>query len=111
MINPEKKVDPLTLHLFPGEGSFLLYEDDGKSLEYQKGVFAATEIKQSWSEDQLIVSIDQSKGKFTPENSRLILKVEPSQKPQEVKMMGKGEEINFSEAPFSQWNNSFTENR
>lgn len=107
----EKKVDPLTLHLFLGEGSFLLYEDDGKSLEYQKGIFAETEIKQSWTEDQLIISIDQPKGKFSLENSHLVLKVEPSQKPQEVKMMGKGEEIKFLEVPFSQWNNSSIENR
>lgn len=89
----------------------MLYEDDGKSLEYQKGIFAETEIKQSWTEDQLIISIDQPKGKFSLENSHLVLKVEPSQKPQEVKMMGKGEEIKFLEVPFSQWNNSSIENR
>jgi len=52
----------------------LLYEDDGKSLEYQKGIFAETKIKQSWTEDQLIVSIDQPKGKFLLENSHLVLR-------------------------------------
>jgi alpha-glucosidase (family GH31 glycosyl hydrolase) len=39
----EKPLEPLSLHLFPGEkAEFTLYEDDGISLDYTDGKFATT---------------------------------------------------------------------
>lgn len=42
----EKPIDPVTLDIYlAGNSAYKLYEDDGKSLNYQKGEFALTEIK------------------------------------------------------------------
>lgn len=37
-----KPADPLTVHLWPGNGQFALYEDDGLSLDYQAGKYTLT---------------------------------------------------------------------
>jgi alpha-glucosidase len=35
----EKNVDVLRLDTYPGDGTYLHYQDDGESFEYQKGVY------------------------------------------------------------------------
>jgi alpha-glucosidase len=59
---------PLTeLHwrVAPGNGESVLYEDDGKSLAYQKGVYSITTILISQSEAQVDVSLSRT-GQWTP---------------------------------------------
>jgi alpha-glucosidase len=41
----EKPLDALTLRVFPGEGEFALYEDDGHSLAYERGEWCVTRFK------------------------------------------------------------------
>jgi alpha-glucosidase (family GH31 glycosyl hydrolase) len=41
----EKPVTSLTVHLYPGNGELEYYEDDGNSLDYQKGKFATTSFR------------------------------------------------------------------
>ncbi|PKO12631.1 MAG: alpha-glucosidase [Chloroflexi bacterium HGW-Chloroflexi-10] len=61
----EKALDPLTLHLFPGEdGMFTLYEDDGISMEYQQGLFSKTRCHLSSDEKQATLTIDARSGTF-----------------------------------------------
>jgi len=39
----DEKTSPYTIHIYPkGTGSFDLYEDDGESYDYEKGIHAIT---------------------------------------------------------------------
>jgi alpha-glucosidase (family GH31 glycosyl hydrolase) len=40
----EKPIDEIELHIYPGEGSFTLFDDDGITTDYQKGKFIAVPI-------------------------------------------------------------------
>jgi alpha-glucosidase len=72
----EKPVNTITLDIFPhGTSSFELYEDDGKSLDYQQGAYALTEIKSELSALQLQLSIDKPKGKFKPNAHNYMAKI------------------------------------
>jgi alpha-glucosidase (family GH31 glycosyl hydrolase) len=55
--------DELHLHLFAGaDGRFVLYEDDGETTAYLDGVYALTEISQTWRQRELIVNIQAPTG-------------------------------------------------
>jgi alpha-glucosidase (family GH31 glycosyl hydrolase) len=83
----EKAVDPLTLQVFPGEtGSFTLYEDDGRSLDYQHGKFSATEISMQDSENNLSITVGAAKGGYDVGHYRLVLEVLLDEKPSGVSM-------------------------
>jgi hypothetical protein len=41
----EQPHPPLTLHIYPGEGVSWLYEDDGESLDWQRGMFRLTRFE------------------------------------------------------------------
>lgn len=50
----EPSEDPLSLMIYPGaDGSFLLYEDDGKSFDYRKGEWMGIQMTWNDSEKQL----------------------------------------------------------
>lgn len=38
----ERPLDPLTLHIYPGDGSFTFYEDDGITFAYEQGDYCTT---------------------------------------------------------------------
>jgi alpha-glucosidase len=54
----EKEVTQLTLDVYPGNGRFDLYEDDGKSLGYKEGKLAITtmEVRTSANETKLVIA-------------------------------------------------------
>ncbi len=56
----------LTLHLYPGDGEFPLYEDDGETYGYQQGEYAITSLRQSWmaEENELLFSIGKRAGSW-----------------------------------------------
>ncbi len=64
----EKAVDPLIVNVWPlasGESSsYSVYEDSGKSVEYQRGVFARTPIKAAQTDDALRVEIGPVEGSY-----------------------------------------------
>lgn len=61
----EKTVDRLTLDIFPGEkGHFVLYDDDGKSLDYLSGKYAETIIHTETEENNLVIELDPPKGDY-----------------------------------------------
>jgi alpha-glucosidase len=64
----EKPVDPLILNIFPlapGEASsYVLYEDSGNGVEYQKGVFARTPIHATQTADTLRIVVDPVQGNY-----------------------------------------------
>jgi alpha-glucosidase (family GH31 glycosyl hydrolase) len=81
----EKRVDTITLDIFPGNGSFALYEDGGDDLGYQQGNFCTTNI----SVRQNRISIDQPQGKFKPSAHKYLVKFHAAKKPSAVTENGK----------------------
>ncbi len=61
----EKEIETITLDIYPdGNSSFSLYDDDGKSLDYQKGKYALTSIEVNAEDDQVEVTIQPAEGKY-----------------------------------------------
>jgi len=59
----EKPADPLRLFVYTGaNGSFLLYEDDGTTMEYEKGAY--TTIPLIYDEAKKRLTIGERTGKF-----------------------------------------------
>src|SRR5208283_1279912 len=59
----EKKPDPLTLFVYQGsDGAFTLYEDDGLTYNYEKGLF--TRIGLRWNEASKTLTIGKRQGSF-----------------------------------------------
>ncbi|HNW51411.1 MAG TPA: glycoside hydrolase family 31 protein [Prolixibacteraceae bacterium] len=62
----EKPVDPVTFDIYPsGISSFDLYEDDGLSLDYQKGVFAITKVTCKDINERVYIDIFPSEGSYS----------------------------------------------
>lgn len=81
----EKPIDPVTLDIYPAENSaYQLYEDDGKSLNYQKGEFALTEIKCTGNSQSVGVEILPSAGQFKVADRNYTLIVHLDKKPSGV---------------------------
>jgi len=70
----ERPLDPLTLDLYPGNGSFTLYEDDGHSFEYERGQFATTSYTLRQAADRLVFEIGARQGAYVPPARRLLIR-------------------------------------
>jgi alpha-glucosidase len=68
-------LEPLTLDLYPGNGSFTLYEDDGHSFEYEQGQFCTTNYMLRHTGDRLIFEIGAREGAYVPPERQLVIKV------------------------------------
>lgn len=78
----EKPVDAITLDIYPGAATeFELYEDDGKSLDYQQGVFATTKISCQPNNKSFILAMSKPTGKFTPSTHTWLVKLHVSSAP------------------------------
>lgn len=73
----EKPTNPLTLDIYPlGTSSFTLYEDDGTTYDYQKGIFAMTTFVCVEAEDGIIIDIGPRRGKYKVNPSKAyVLKI------------------------------------
>jgi alpha-glucosidase len=71
----ERPLDPLTLDLFPGDGSFTLYEDDGTSFGYAEGLFCTTSYQLHAEADRLSFLIGARTGIYTPPRRKMVLHV------------------------------------
>lgn len=71
----ERPLDPLTLDLYPGNGAFMLYEDDGHSFEYEHGQFCTTSYSLRWTADRLVFEIGAREGAYVPPGRRLLIRV------------------------------------
>lgn len=89
----EKPVSEITFDVFPGEkpSAFNLYEDDGLSLEYQKGNFALTGITTTPGIGAFKLNISKTTGQYAPSNRTYLAKVRwPYEKaPAKVTVNGK----------------------
>lgn len=66
---------PLTLELYPGEGRFVLYEDDGLTLAHEQGVSATTECVLARQADGLRLTIGERQGSYTPPERDIVLRL------------------------------------
>ncbi len=81
----EKPLDPITFDIYPsGISSYKLYEDDGKSLNYQKGEFALTEVISSENTQTVKVDIGISVGNFKVADKNYTLRIHLDKKPVSV---------------------------
>ena len=71
----EHLLDPLTLDLYPGNGAFTLYEDDGHSFEYEQGQFCTTSYTLRRTEDRLIFEIGAREGAYVLPARRLLIRI------------------------------------
>jgi alpha-glucosidase (family GH31 glycosyl hydrolase) len=78
----EKPVTEVTLDIFGGaNGTYTLYEDDGKSLEYKQGNYALTQINSTWSAGKVAVQVLKPAGAFKPAFHTYRVKLHMDKKP------------------------------
>jgi alpha-glucosidase/alpha-D-xyloside xylohydrolase len=89
----EEKVDgPLTVNVYPGaDGSFLLYEDDGKSFRYRKGEWMG--IQMAWNDGRKTLSMRLAAGSRMLGRRKMEARVGSAVKP--VEFEGRGMEVRF----------------
>jgi alpha-glucosidase (family GH31 glycosyl hydrolase) len=82
----EKQPDVITLDIYPGANAHAeLYEDDGKTLDYQKGSFVITAITAQPNR----VEIQKPAGTFTPPAHAYLLKLHLQKAPVAIAESGK----------------------
>ena len=77
----EKPVDPITFAIYPDENglaSTTLYEDDGISPAYQRGVFRRTTVNAKRFGPKYVVSVSASQGSYNPGPRRFNFVIKPS---------------------------------
>ena len=88
----EKKLDTLTLDIYPKDTvNYQLYEDDGKSLEHRKGIFATTAITSVLNKAGHNITINPIKGNYNGmlDKRSYILDIHTSKKPKRISINGK----------------------
>jgi alpha-glucosidase len=71
----QRPLDRLTLDLYPGDGAFTLYEDDGHSFGYEQGDCCTTSYALRVDGARLSLTIGGRTGAYTPAPRRLTLRV------------------------------------
>ena len=66
----EEPVEKMTVRIYPDlMGEYTLYEDDGISFDFEKGVYAKTKISYTCTDEKITVSIERTDGSYKlPEN-------------------------------------------
>ncbi len=81
----ERAIDTMTLDVYPGGGAaFRLYEDDGKSLQYQQGKFATTTIKSNTVNKHTKITIAPATANYQSPLKTFLLKIHVAEKPRTV---------------------------
>ena len=70
----EEKVDrPWTISIYPGaDGSFPLYEDDGRSFDYRKGNWVG--LQMTWNDERRVFAVHLAQGSRAPERRKVEVK-------------------------------------
>ncbi|MEM1543899.1 MAG: glycoside hydrolase family 31 protein [Candidatus Bathyarchaeia archaeon] len=59
----EKPFNPIEVRIYPGaDASFTIYEDDGETYDYERGVYSL--IRLGWNEGERTLTIDKRVGKY-----------------------------------------------
>jgi alpha-glucosidase/alpha-D-xyloside xylohydrolase len=90
----EGTAEPLTLTVYPGtDGSFLLYEDDGKSFDYQRGEWMGIEM--SWHDRSRVLEIELARGSKMLAPLKREINVKVGESGQQVQFDGRVTQIRF----------------
>jgi alpha-glucosidase/alpha-D-xyloside xylohydrolase len=90
----ENVAEPLTLQIYPGaDGSFLLYEDDGRSFDYRKGSWMG--IKMIWNDRQRRLTLGLAPGSrmLPPQRRQIKVRLVTDKATREVVFAGRPLEI------------------
>ncbi|SFB81133.1 Alpha-glucosidase, glycosyl hydrolase family GH31 [Parapedobacter composti] len=85
----EKPVDTITLDIFLGNGKFMLYDDDGRSLDYQKGGYALTPIATQWDGSRLTLTVGEPEGNYRVGARQYVANVRTKERPKAVRVEGR----------------------
>jgi alpha-glucosidase/alpha-D-xyloside xylohydrolase len=86
--------EPTVVQVYSGrDGDFRWYEDDGTSLEYQRGQFAWTRLQ--WDDDQRQLTIKPDGGDLTPKTRSLVVELIPGGEKKTVQYDGRSTEVKF----------------
>jgi len=85
----EKPVDPMTLLILPGEGKFTLTEDDGESMEYERGMFADTPLAVKIAGDTVLLTVGPRKGDYKVADRSVVVKMRTDERPSSITLNGK----------------------
>ncbi|HET6201070.1 MAG TPA: TIM-barrel domain-containing protein [Candidatus Acidoferrales bacterium] len=90
-----EKVDaPLSVTIYPGaDGSFLLYEDDGKSFNYRKGDWMG--IKMAWNDSRRVLSLHLAEGSRMLPPARRQIEVKLEQTTRQIVFEGRPIQVTF----------------
>ena len=85
-------VDPLTFEIYPaGDSTREYYEDDGLSLDYQRGVVLRERVSSSERDDTVALHLSAREGSYAPPARSLIFKVHAVRtSPRKVEINGQG---------------------
>ena len=85
----QKPVDPLTLDVYPaGRSAADLYEDDGSSLDYQRGVFAITRVNCDAAQAAIVIRVAAPTGPFRIASRAYEFRVHLDRAPRAVRIDG-----------------------
>ena len=73
----ERPADPLTLILYPVEGSgeSALYEDAGDGFGYENGQYARRRVSCETTSERVTVRLPEREGSFAPPRERVVLEL------------------------------------
>ncbi|GAA5522123.1 DUF4968 domain-containing protein [Aliifodinibius salicampi] len=81
----QETADTLTLEIFPdGESSYEIYDDDGKSKNYEDGEYAITEVTANDDSGQTVIKIQAPQGEYQVPERSYKLNVHSDTAPQSV---------------------------
>jgi alpha-glucosidase len=84
----EQPADPVTFNLYPddnGLASGTLYEDDGRSPAYKRGLFRRTNVSARREGREFVVTIEKTEGQYNPGGRKLEFVVAGSTAPVRIK--------------------------
>ncbi|WP_228852937.1 glycoside hydrolase family 31 protein [Aegicerativicinus sediminis] len=83
----EKTITTLDLAIYPSTNSkFTVYDDDGKSLNYQNGTFISREITVEMNTSNLSITVDAPKGNFESKIKNYNLQIHLGNKPKSIEI-------------------------
>ena len=90
----EKSDEPLTVRVYAGaDGSFTLYEDDGRSFDYRRGEWMG--IDMSWNDAGRVLHMKLASGSKMLPPLRRAIQIKVAEKQKEVEFNGHAIEVRF----------------
>ena len=90
----EKSDEPLTVKVYPGaDGSFMVYEDDGRSFNYRRGEWMGIDI--SWNDAGRVLRMKLASGSKMLPPLRRAIQIKVAEKQKEVEFNGRPLEVRF----------------